>query len=57
MSILSHNATNSITSTPMSGTSLTAADIPRLRLLAQQLDSPRFDDPHDAVEWMGMVQA
>lgn len=41
----------------MSGTSLTAADIPRLRLLAQQLDSPRFDDPHDAVEWMGMVQA
>lgn len=57
MSILSHNATNSITSTPMSGTSLTAADIPLLRLLAQQLDSPRFDDPHDAVEWMGMVQA
>lgn len=37
--------------------SVTADDIPRLRLNAQQLEVPRFDDPHDVVEWMGMIQA
>lgn len=36
---------------------LTVTDIPCLRLLAQQLVSPRFSDPRDVVEWMGMVQA
>lgn len=32
-------------------------NIPLLRLLAQQIVSPRFSEPEDVVRWMGAVQA
>lgn len=32
-------------------------DVAQLRLLAHQLDTPLCETPHDAVQWMGMMQA